>query len=56
MSSSNNSQRSSGARRTGASIDPETKNFEGLKTEIGAVIGLKHEVIDKKKDFEKFAE
>jgi hypothetical protein len=55
-SSNNNNQRSGAARRTGTTVDQETKNFEGLKAEIGAVIGLKHEMIDKKKDFEKFAE
>ena len=38
-------------RKTGI-VDPVTKNFKGVKPEIDAVIGLKHELIEKKKDFE----
>ena len=33
-----------------------TKHFKGDNANIGAVIGLKHEIIDAKKDFEKFTQ
>ena len=44
-----------GARRSGQ-VDPVTKNFKGIEPDIDAVIGLRHEVIDRKKDYEKFVE
>ena len=37
-------------------IDLVTKHFKGDNANIGAVIGLKHEIIDAKKDFEKFTQ
>jgi len=37
-------------------IDLVTKHFKGDNVNIGAVIGLKHEIIDTKKDFEKFTQ
>ena len=37
-------------------IDMVTKHFKGDNANIGAVIGLKHEIIDAKKDFEKFTQ
>jgi len=37
-------------------IDMVTKHFKGDYANIGAVIGLKHEIIDAKKDFEKFTQ
>ena len=37
-------------------IDLVTKYFKGDNANIGAVIGLKHEIIDAKKDFEKFTQ
>ena len=37
-------------------MDFVTKHFNGDNANIGAVIGLKHEIIDAKKDFEKFTQ
>jgi len=37
-------------------IDMVTKHFKGDNANIGAVISLKHEIIDAKKDFEKFTQ
>ena len=45
-----------GTNKKRNTIDLVTKHFKGDNANIGAVIGLKHEIIDAKKDFEKFTQ
>ncbi len=55
-SNPNNQRQGNNDRRRTQNIDVLTKNFKGSIPNIDAVIGLKHEVIDRKKDYEKFVE